>query len=62
MLKVKLMSTKTNVKIHNLISFFVCILFRMVKRSVRTFDKYITEMFTVEIVIGNNITINVPRF
>ena len=41
-LKVKFMSTKTNVKIYNLISFLVCILFRMEKRSVRTFDKYIT--------------------
>ena len=35
------MLTKTNVKIYNLISFLVCILLRMEKRSVRTFDKYI---------------------
>ena len=37
------MSTKTSVKIYNLISFLVCILFRMEKRSVRTFDKYIIK-------------------
>ena len=35
------MSTKTNIKIYSLISFLVCILFRMEKCSVRTFDKYI---------------------
>ena len=42
-LKVKFMSTKTNVQIYKFISFLVCILFRMEKRSVRTFDKYITK-------------------
>ena len=39
-LNVKCMSTKTNVKIFNLISSLVRVLYRMEKRSVRTFDKY----------------------
>ena len=44
-LKVKFMSTKTNVKIKNFISSLVCVLYRMKKRSVRTFDKYIRIEF-----------------
>ena len=39
-LKVKFMSTKINVKIYNLISSLICVLYRMEKCSVRTFDKY----------------------
>ena len=38
------MSTKTNVKIFNLISSLVRVLYRMKKRSVRTFDKYIISL------------------
>ena len=34
------MSTKTNVKIYNRISSLVCVLYKMEKRSVSTFDKY----------------------
>ena len=39
-LKVKFMLTKINVKIKNLIYSLVCVLYRMEKRSFRTFDKY----------------------
>ena len=39
----KFMLTKTNVKIKNLIYSLVCVLYRMEKRSVRTFDKYINK-------------------
>ena len=43
-LKVKFMSTTTDVKIKNLISSLVCVLYRIEKRSVRTFDKYIFDI------------------
>ena len=43
------MSTKTNVKIYSLISSLVCILLRMEKRSVRTFDKYILSRMNMYI-------------
>ena len=40
-LKVKFVLTKTNIKIWNRISSLVYVLYKMEKRSVRTFDKYI---------------------
>ena len=45
----KVYVNKTNVKIYNLISFLVCILLRMEKRSVRTFDKYICDISTAKV-------------
>ena len=45
------MSTKTNVKIYDLISFLVCSLLRMEKRSVRTFDKYISGESSIHVAI-----------
>ena len=46
-LKVKFMSTKINVKILNVISSLVCVLYRTEKRSVRIFDKYIYTLFSM---------------
>ena len=51
-IKVKFMSTKTNVKIWNLISSLVYVLCRIEKRSVRTFDKYIKDLNALRILMN----------
>ena len=55
-LRVKFMSTKTNVKLYNLISSLVCVLYGMEKRSVRTFDKYTNQMTSTSMTLNNFVT------
>ena len=50
------MSTKTNVKLYNLISSLVCVLYGMEKRSVRTFDKYTNQMTSTSMTLNNFVT------